>query len=89
MTDVEFRDWLEREVLGGRMTPRQRDDLLEQKMHFESDRDQIKRLYPQQVVGYVNGTREVGNTAQQLIASANRRYPGRMVYFEPVGFDLY
>jgi hypothetical protein len=71
------------------MTPEQRDDLLEQKNHFELHRGEIERLYQQRVVGYVNGRREVGGTVQEVLASAQKVYPGHMVYFGPVGFELY
>lgn len=89
MTGSEFRDWLQAEVLSGRMTLQQRDDLLEQKRHFDSNRTEIERQFPHQVVGYVSGMRKVGATAQELLAEAQRSYPSRMVYFEPIGFDLY
>ena len=89
MTDLEFRDWLEGDVLSGRMTPQQRDDLLEQKRHFDADRIEIERQFPHRVVGYVNGLRKVSNSVQELLAQAQRSYPSRMVYFEPIGFDLY
>jgi hypothetical protein len=89
MTDVEFRDWLQAEVLAGRMTPRQRDDLLEQKEHFDRAWAEIEQLHPHQVVGYVSGERQVGGTLHELLAQARQSYPGRMVYFEPVGFELY
>jgi len=88
MTDREFSEWLKAEVLGGRMTQQQHDDLLQQKQYFDLARLEIERMYPHQVVGYVNGNREVGSTVQQLLGNAERNYPGRMVYFEPVGFDL-
>ncbi len=89
MTDTEFRDWLQEEVRSGRMTVQQRDDLLEQKQHFDSNRTEIERQFPNQVVGYVSGKRKVGANAQELLAEAQQSYPSRMVYFEPIGFDLY
>jgi hypothetical protein len=85
MTDAEFRDWLEAEVAGGRMTRGQRDDLLDQKRHFDMHRGEIERLFQLQVVGYVGGSREVDATVQELLARLKRSHPGRMVYFEPVG----
>jgi hypothetical protein len=88
VTDVEFRDWLQAEVLAGRMTPRQRDDLLEQKDLFDQARAEIEHLYPHRVVGYVSGERHVGGSLHELLAQARQSHPGRMVYFEPVGFEL-
>jgi hypothetical protein len=86
MTDQEFVDWLQSEVRGRRMTSQQRDDLLEQKRLFDTHRTEIERQFQQQVVGYVSGNREVSPTAQGLLALVPSSYPGRMVYFEPIGF---
>jgi hypothetical protein len=89
MTDAEFRDWLQEEVRDGHMTPQQRDDLLEQKGYFDQHRAEIEQLYPHRVVGYVNGTRDVGGTVQEILNRARERYPGRMLYFEPIGTELF
>lgn len=89
MTDLEFRDWLQTEVQSGRMTRQQRDDLLEQKRLFDADRGEIEQQFQHRVVGYVNGTRKVSNNVQELLAQAQQSCPTRMVYFEPIGFDLY
>lgn len=89
MTDREFRDWLDDEVAHGRMTPVQRKDLLDQKTNFDHDRETLQRQYQQQVVGYANGQREVGDTVHEVLRQAQVHNPGRMVYFEPIGFDLY
>jgi hypothetical protein len=89
MTDAEFRDMLESFVGEGQMTPQQRDDLLEQKGYFDQHRAEIEQQHPDRVVGYVNGTRDVGGTVHELLSRAKERYPGRMVYFEPIGFALF
>jgi hypothetical protein len=88
MTDVEFRAWLETEVLDCRMTRQQRDDLLEQKGCFDHNRAEIERHCQNQVVGYVSGMQKVSATVHELLGQAQRTHPGRMVYFEPVGFEL-
>jgi hypothetical protein len=85
----EFRDMVEKEVLIGRMTAQQRDDLLEQKDHFDEHRAEIEQQYRYRVVGYVNGTREVGGTVHEVLNKAKERFPGRMVYLEPIGFELF
>lgn len=89
MTDSEFQDWLQAEVMSGRMTLRQRDDLIEQNRLFDANRTEIERQFPHQGVGYVSGARKVGATAQELLVEAQRSYPSRMVFFEPIGFDRY
>jgi hypothetical protein len=89
MTDAEFRTWLESEVKEGRMTVTQQADILEQKDHFDRNRADNERRYRHQIVGYVNGEREVSATVQELISRTRERHPGRMVYFEPIAFDLF
>jgi hypothetical protein len=89
MADAEFRDMLEQDVREGRMTPQQRDDLLEQKSYFDQHRAEIEQQHPHRVVGYVNGTREVGSTVHEVLNKARERFPGRMVYLEPVGTEFF
>ncbi len=89
MTDTEFRDWLQTLVLEGQVTPEQRNDLLEQKGYFDRHRTEIEQQYHQRVVGYVNGTRDIGSTVHEILNRAKERYPGRMVYFEPIGTELF
>jgi hypothetical protein len=88
VTNAEFQSWLETEVLDCRMTPQQRDDLLEQKKCFDRNRAEIEKACQQQVVGYVSGIQKVGATVHELLGQAQQNHPGRMVYFEPVGFEL-
>src|SRR5437879_3156133 len=88
MSDAEFRAWLQQEVGDGRMTVYQKDDLLNQKQHFDADREEIQRSFQHLVVGYVSGTRQVDATVDKLLLNARKIFPDRMVYFEPVGFDL-
>jgi hypothetical protein len=89
MTDIEFRDWLNDEVRDGRLNPRQRDDLLQQKSYFDENRIRNQQAYPHQVVGYVGGTRVTGGTVREILNQARESRPGGMVYFEPIGFDLF
>jgi hypothetical protein len=71
------------------MTPEQRDDLLEQKGYFDQHRTEIEQQYHYRVVDYVNGTRDVGSSVHEVLNRASERYPGRMVYFEPIGFAFF
>ena len=88
MTDAEFRNWLQAEVERGCMTKNQQQDLLEQKQYFDQHRTEIEQQYKDQVVGYVNGTREVCATVHELLSKAQTSCPGRMVYFESIGYEL-
>jgi hypothetical protein len=87
MTDTEFRDWPCNLVLEGRVTAEQRDDLLAQKDRFDQHRAEIEKQCPRRVVGYVNGAREVASAVHEILSKANAQFPGRMVYFEPIGFE--
>jgi hypothetical protein len=89
MSDAEYRDSLEPYVLRGMMTPQQRDDLVEQKGYFDQHRAEIEQQHRYRVVGYVNGTRVVGSNVHEVLNKANERFPGRMVYLEPIGKVLF
>jgi hypothetical protein len=89
MTGQEFVAWLQDETTHNRMTAIQRDDLLTQKAAFEENRPSIEAAFRNQIVGYASGVRLVDTDLHRLIATAQRSFPGAMVYFEPIGFDLY
>jgi hypothetical protein len=89
MTDAEFREWLRAEVERGAMTQTQQEDMLEQKLYFDEHRAEIEQCHQHQVVGYVNGTREVGGTVAELLNKAQKKFAGRMVYFESIGYPLF
>lgn len=93
MTDGEFRAWLDEEVLERRMTPEQRDDLIKQKEMFDRDfppsDTQLRLVYQGRIVGYVANERRVESEIHALLDGAKRDHPGRMIYFEPIGFDLF
>jgi hypothetical protein len=89
MTDEEFIGWLDSEVTEGRMLAPQRQDLLKQKGHFDAQRIGILREYSGQIVGFAADERFVSNDLHDLLATIKSKLPGRMLYFEPVGFDLF
>lgn len=93
MTDAEFRAWLDEEVLERRMTPEQREDLIKQKEMFDRDfppsDTPLRRDYQGRIVGYVANERRVESEIHTLLDGAKRDHPGRMIYFEPIGFDLF
>lgn len=89
MTHEEFVDWLNNEVAGNRVTSRQRDDLLEQKDLFDKQRTLLQQQFRNQIVAYVNGNRLTGGEIHELLNGAKANFPGHMIYFEPIGFDLF
>jgi len=89
MTDPEFVAWLNEEVAGARMTPHQRDDLLSQKQLFDDNLGRLESDFQNQIVGYVAGQLLVDRDLHSLLATAGANYPGSMIYFEPIGFDLF
>jgi hypothetical protein len=92
MTDEEFRSWLSEEVAADRMTAEQSVDLLAQKALFDARLgpadDPMRKQYDRKIVGFVDGVMLVGEEIHQLLAAAERKSRGRMIYFESIGFDL-
>jgi hypothetical protein len=93
MTDPEFQAWLRELVENGNMTRPQMDDLLSQKALFNSrfgeGDDQRRRDFLHRIVGYVADKLIEGRDIHTLLDQAESYFPGRMLYFEPIGFDLY
>jgi len=89
MTDEEFDAWLQDEIDNNRMSAAQKDDLLAQKEIFEKNRPSIEETFRNRIVAYASGTRLVDDDLHRLIANAQISFPGAMVYFEPIAFDLY
>jgi hypothetical protein len=95
MTAEEFRTWLREEVTGGRMKPPQMDDLVKQQLLFietfgsEENPQPLRQSYRMKIVGYVAEQLRVATEIHDLIDRAKREFPNRMIYFEPVGFDLF
>lgn len=88
MTHDEFVSWLDSEVSGGRMTPAQRKDMLEQKATFDGKRPSLETEHSNQIVAVVASEVTSGWEIHALLDAAKAKYPGRMIYFEPIGFDL-
>jgi hypothetical protein len=89
MTNSEFVAWLNEEVAEGRMTTPQRDDLLAQKNLFDQNRTEIESGFANKIVGFVAGQQRVNTDLHSLLAAAKEEFPGSLMYFEPVGFDLF
>jgi len=88
MTHQKFKQWMLDEVKNRRMTEEQMTDLLEQKTSFDANRTRIERQFWGQVVGFVSGQMQVGRTVHEVLDKANAHFPNRIVYFEPIGFDI-
>jgi len=88
MTHNEFVSWLDSEVSGLRMTPLQRKDLLDQKSFFDGTRPSLESEHRNHIVAFVNGQLRWAGEIHALLDAAKSEFPGRMIYFEPIGFDL-
>ena len=88
MTDAEFAEWLRSEADTGRMTFEQVHDLLQQKALFDRNVSAERNFLLGRLVGYVAGERLEHSDIHHLVDEAKRNFPGRMLYFEPIGFDL-
>jgi hypothetical protein len=86
MTFGEFAAWLADEHLNGRLTDHQVADLLAQRMLFDDKRAQMESNENLQfrVAGYVANDLHVEESVSALVRRAIDRYPGRMMYFEPI-----
>jgi hypothetical protein len=95
MTHEEFRAWLREEVATGRMTLQQMDDLVKQQSLFvetfgsEENPRPLRQSYRMKIVGYVAEQLRAATEIHDLIDSSKREFPTRMIYFEPIGFDLF
>jgi len=88
MTHEEFVNWLRDEVSNERMTQGEMDDLLAQKSLFDNNRSVIELEYNQLIVGYVAGQQRIADRIHELIDAAKMQFPGKMIYFEPIGFHI-
>ena len=68
--------------------PRHLREIFAQRRFFESRRRLIEARYEGQVVGACAGQLIAAATVHEVFDEAERRFPGRLVYFEPVGFDI-
>ena len=89
MEHGEFERQLLDEVESGQMTIQQMRDLIEQKRRFDAERAAIEEQFQGCVVGFVAGQIEVGKTLHEVLDHAKSHFPNNMVYFEPVGFELF
>ena len=71
------------------MTATQRDELLSQKAIFDFNRNSITQSHPNEVVGYVGNVQVSAKTVHELLNQTRQIFPGKIVYFEPVGFNLF
>ena len=97
MTLDEFEAWSDAEVADGRLTQDERDDLVQQRIIFDRQRDTIYRtqqisrpeITSQEprtlVVGFQRGRRFDAGSVEDLL-SATETNPG-LVYFEPVNYN--
>ena len=88
LTDADFKKMLAGEVQAKRMTAAQMNDFLKQKASFDARRTKIYKELQNRIVGFANGQMLVGDTVHEVFESAHTKAPDRLVYFEPIGFDL-
>lgn len=89
MNSEEFANWTWDLVEEGKLTPKQAEDVREQRVRFDRDRQVIEQEFRGAVVGYVAGERLVGSTTPQVLDEAGRLFGrSRQVYFEPIGSAL-
>ena len=86
----DFDALLEEEFDAGLMTQDEMDDMLAQRDLYETNRAAIEQdpsndgLY----VGFVAGNMITADIIQGLVDQFETQLPGRLCYFESVGFDI-
>ncbi len=85
----EFETMLKDNVAAGQMKQSEMDDLLAQKAVFDANRESINANHDKKVVGYCNGEMFVGDTMHLLLAQTRAKHPGKMTYFETIGYELF
>lgn len=88
MNYEEFENWIRLEVFEGRLLPHQAADLLIQRQLFDENRSWMQKEFLMKVVGFVASERHANPTVSGLVALAQQKYPRRMLYFEPIGFEF-
>lgn len=81
---------LEEHVAAGAMTKEEMDDLLAQKAHYDANRETIRsnESHHLKVVGFCNGEMFVGDTIHLLLAQTKAAHPGKLTYFENIGYEF-
>lgn len=86
MTFEEFAEWLSAESQAGVLTFAQVADLLSQRVLFDENRQWMELEFGNRLVGFAGNHRLVEDTVSALIRTARQVSPGRMLYFEPIGY---
>jgi hypothetical protein len=89
MSFEEFVAWLARELRAGMIEELQVADLVAQRTLFDKDRAMIEREFGMRVAGYVANELRSGPTVRELLRHAQEEFPGRMLYFEPIGYRAF
>jgi len=66
-----------------------KQEILEQKKIFDSKRKEIEKDRKGDVVGFADGNMIVGETVHEVMDSAKKKYPGKLVYFEALDYGLF
>jgi hypothetical protein len=89
MSFEEFVAWLARELRAGMLEELQVADLIAQRTLFDKDREMIEREFRMRVAGYVANDLRTGPTVRELLRLAQEEFPGRMLYFEAIGYRAF
>jgi hypothetical protein len=89
MSFEEFVAWLARELRAGMIEELQVADLVAQRTLFDGHREMIEREFRMRVAGYVANELRSGPTVRELLRVAREQFPGRMIYFEPIGYRVF
>lgn len=89
MSILHYKANLQEHVDAGALSQEQMDDLLAQRTAFDANRPTINANYNKKVVGYCQSEMFVGDTMHLLLAQTRAKHPGKMTYFETIGYELF
>jgi hypothetical protein len=75
-------------MIEGRLAEYQVADLLAQRRLFDDNRRLIESEFRLKAVGYVASERRAADSVRALLDVAARLFPGRMLYFETIGYSF-
>ncbi len=64
-------------------------DLIVQRLLFDENRSWMETEFRLKIVGFVANQRHVSESVTSLLKLSAESFPGRMLYFEPIGFRIF
>lgn len=89
MTRDEYIAWVKSLGQAEQLCTEQVNDAIHQRLLFDARREAIEKDYGGLAVGMVGDELIYDSSVTSLLDKARSNYPGRMMYFEPVGYRAF